>query len=130
MAVAIQVEGLGKRYLLTHQHKAPYRSLRDSIVETAHDIGYAAKRLLNSKAAREQKEEFWALKDVDLQIEQGERLAITGGNGAGKATMLELLSRVTGPRGRPAKLRGSIASLLEVGSGLLPELTGRENIYL
>jgi lipopolysaccharide transport system ATP-binding protein len=130
MAVAIQVEGLGKRYLLTHQHKAPYRSLRDSIVETAHDIGYAAKRLLNSKTARAEKEEFWALKEVDLQIEQGERLAIIGRNGAGKSTLLKLLSRVTEPTRGRAKLRGRIASLLEVGTGFHPELTGRENIYL
>jgi lipopolysaccharide transport system ATP-binding protein len=130
MALAIQVEGLGKRYLLTHQHKAPYRSLRDSIVETAHDIGYAAKRLLNSKAARAEKEEFWALKDVDLQVEQGERLAIIGRNGAGKSTLLKLLSRVTEPTRGRAKLRGRVASLLEVGTGFHPELTGRENIFL
>lgn len=132
MAVAIKVEGLGKRYLLTHQHKARYRSLRDSIVESAHNIGHAAKRLLNGKAssARAEKEEFWALKDIDLQIEQGERLAIIGRNGAGKSTLLKLLSRVVEPTCGRARLRGRIASLLEVGTGFHPELTGRENIYL
>jgi lipopolysaccharide transport system ATP-binding protein len=132
MAVAIKVEGLGKRYLLTHQHKARYRSLRDSIVESAQDISHAAKRLLNGKAspARAEKEEFWALKDIDLQIEQGERLAIIGRNGAGKSTLLKLLSRVAEPTRGRARLRGRMASLLEVGTGFHPELTGRENIYL
>jgi lipopolysaccharide transport system ATP-binding protein len=132
MAVAIKVEGLGKRYLLSHQHKARYRSLRDSIVEGAHDVGRAARRLLHGKAssARAEKEEFWAVKDIDLQIEQGERLAIIGRNGAGKSTLLKLLSRVVEPTCGRARLRGRIASLLEVGTGFHPELTGRENIYL
>jgi len=132
MAFAIKVEELGKRYLLTHQHKTRYRSLRDSIVEGAQDIGHAAKRLLKGKGslARAEKEEFWALKDIDLQIEQGERLAIIGRNGAGKSTLLKLLSRVAEPTRGRARLRGRIASLLEVGTGFHPELTGRENIYL
>lgn len=130
MAVAIKVEGLGKRYLLTHQHRARYRSLRDSIVETAQGVGRAAQRLLTGNSPRAEKEEFWALKDVDLEIEQGERLAIIGRNGAGKSTFLKLLSRVAEPTRGRARLRGRIASLLEVGTGFHPELTGRENIYL
>ncbi|HEX4049634.1 MAG TPA: ABC transporter ATP-binding protein [Steroidobacteraceae bacterium] len=132
MAFAIKMEGLGKRYRLAHKHKARYRSLRDSIVEGALDIGYATKRLLTRKipSTRPADEDFWALKDVDLQIEQGERLAIIGRNGAGKSTMLKLLSRVVEPTSGRAALRGRLASLLEVGTGFHPELTGRENIYL
>src|SRR5687767_15164664 len=122
MAFAIKVEGLGKRYLLTHQRRARYRSLRDSIVESAQNIGRAAKRRLGGKASQgaSEKEEFWALKDIDLQIEQGERLAIIGRNGAGKSTLLKLLSRVVEPTCGRATLRGRLASLLEVGTGFHP----------
>jgi len=131
MAVAIKVEGLGKCYLLSHQHRARYRSLRDSIVESAQRVGRVAGRLLNRNgSARAEKEEFWALRDIDLQVEQGERLAIIGRNGAGKSTLLKLLSRVVEPTRGRATLRGRLASLLEVGTGFHPELTGRENIYL
>jgi lipopolysaccharide transport system ATP-binding protein len=132
MTFAIKIEGLGKRYLLTHKQKARYHSLRDSIVDAAQDIGRAAKRLVNRKGlpTRPRNEDFWALKDVDLQIEQGERLAIIGRNGAGKSTMLKLLSRVVEPTSGRVALRGRLASLLEVGTGFHPELTGRENIYL
>jgi lipopolysaccharide transport system ATP-binding protein len=132
MAAAITIEGLGKCYLLAHLHRARYRSLRDSIAESAQNIGDATKRLLNRNAApaRSAKEEFWALKDVDMRIEQGERLAIIGRNGAGKSTLLKLLSRVTEPTCGRARLRGRMASLLEVGTGFHPELTGRENIFL
>lgn len=130
MALAIKVEGLGKRYLLTHQQKSRYRSLRDTLVEGAQGIGRAAARAVRRGQAVPATEEFWALKDVDLQVEQGERLAIIGRNGAGKSTLLKLLSRVTEPTRGRARLRGRMASLLEVGTGFHPELTGRENIYL
>jgi lipopolysaccharide transport system ATP-binding protein len=133
MSFAIKIEGLGKRYLLTHQQKARYHSLRDSLVGGAQNIADATWRRLSGKAAAQEsseREEFWALKDIDLQVEQGERLAIVGRNGAGKSTLLKLLSRVTEPTRGRAVLRGRIASLLEVGTGFHPELTGRENIYL
>lgn len=132
MSFAIKIEGLGKRYLLTHQHKARYQSLRDSIVERAQQMARTTRRLFSGEVSLtgSEREEFWALKDIDLQVEQGERLAIVGRNGAGKSTLLKLLSRVTEPTCGRARLRGRIASLLEVGTGFHPELTGRENIYL
>ncbi|MGE0351084.1 ABC transporter ATP-binding protein [Hydrogenophaga sp.] len=132
MSFAIKIEGLGKRYLLTHQHKARYHSLRDALANGAQRLVGAAKGAVLGQAApaRTEREEFWALKDIDLQVEQGERLAIVGRNGAGKSTLLKLLSRVTEPTRGRAILRGRMASLLEVGTGFHPELTGRENIYL
>lgn len=133
MTIAIKIEGLGKRYLLTHQHKPRYHSLRDSLSDGALRLARATKGLLTSGKplpARAEREEFWALKDINLVVEQGERLAIVGRNGAGKSTLLKLLSRVTEPTHGRATLRGRIASLLEVGTGFHPELTGRENIYL
>lgn len=132
MSFAIKIEGLGKRYLLTHQHKARYHSLRDTLSDGAHRLAGAARGLFGASPlpARTEKEEFWALKDINLEVEQGERLAIVGRNGAGKSTLLKLLSRVTEPTHGRATLRGRIASLLEVGTGFHPELTGRENIYL
>lgn len=132
MTFAIKIEGLGKRYLLKHQKSRGYQSLREVLAQKTQKITDASKAFLSSKTSQmgEGNEEFWALKDVDLQVEQGERLAIVGRNGAGKSTLLKLLSRVTEPTCGRAILRGRIASLLEVGTGFHPELTGRENIFL
>ena len=123
----IAVEGLGKRYRLQHRHAGQtYVALRDVIAEAARSPW----RWLSSRAARGRVEEFWALKDVSFEVRQGEVLGIIGRNGAGKSTLLKILSRITEPTEGRAIMLGAAASLLEVGTGFHPELTGRDNIFL
>ena len=121
MKPIISVEGLGKSYTIRHEGQTRYKSLREEIFTLP-------KRLL-SKGGQSQ-EEFWALKDVNFDIMPGDRVGIIGRNGAGKSTLLKLLSRITEPSTGRITMRGRVASLLEVGTGFHPELTGRENIYL
>jgi len=122
MSVVIKTEGLGKQYRIVHEQGARYATLRDMLAE-----GFSS---LCRGQAKTQDETFWALRDVDLEIKEGERVGIIGRNGAGKSTLLKLLSRITEPAAGKIRLRGRVASLLEVGTGFHPELTGRENIYL
>ncbi|QDT35774.1 ABC transporter ATP-binding protein [Stratiformator vulcanicus] len=118
---AIKVEGLSKRYRIADtQEKKSYRSLREDLVEGAQNIFRGASK----------RHDFWALKDVSFEVKPGEVVGVIGRNGAGKSTLLKILSRITDPTEGRVHLKGRVGSLLEVGTGFHPELTGRENIYL
>jgi lipopolysaccharide transport system ATP-binding protein len=131
--VVIRAEGLGKKYEIGHA-AAPerYVALRDVLARGAGGIWRRTADMLRGRAviAGDTVEEFWALRDVDFAVRRGEVLGIIGRNGAGKSTLLKILSRITEPSEGRVTIRGRVASLLEVGTGFHPELTGRENVYL
>jgi len=121
----ISVNNISKQYVINHNRQS-YYTLRDSIVKAIK----APFQLIGGGREKVQKEKFLALSDINFAVQEGETIGIIGNNGAGKSTLLKILSRITPPTTGSIHLRGRVASLLEVGTGFHPELTGRENIFL
>lgn len=131
--VVIRAEGLGKEYIIGHEtRRERYPALRDVIARGAQNFLRKARDMVHGRPIIEgdEFEEVWALRDVSFEVRRGEVVGIIGRNGAGKSTLLKILSRITDPSEGRVSIKGRVASLLEVGTGFHPELTGRENVFL
>lgn len=129
MEPIIQIKNVGKKYTIK-QYQGNYIALRDVLMTILRSPLKFLKKKAQSVAGIGSREEFWALKDLNLDIQAGEVIGVIGSNGAGKSTLLKILTGITPPTTGEIKMRGRVASLLEVGTGFHPELTGRENIFL
>jgi ABC-type polysaccharide/polyol phosphate transport system ATPase subunit len=130
----VSVENLSKRYLIGHQaaQRERYTTLREAIGREGRNFVRKASDLFHGRqiVQGDELEEFWALRDVTFDVKRGEVVGIIGSNGAGKSTLLKIVSRIVQPSNGRVRLRGRVASLLEVGTGFHPELSGRENVFL
>jgi len=129
----VKVENLSKKYVISHQAKERYTALRDVMANSFKTVGRKLLSLAQDRKLKTQntsREEIWALKDISFEVNRGDKIGIIGRNGAGKTTILKILGRITEPSEGEIRLRGRVGSLLEVGTGFHPELTGRENIFL